>query len=135
MDRIQEVSKLVLGDNIEGSIVPRDQAFGSCTRGYYRLVADTVRNHLVGTAGNNVGRDRKTLGCVILLGCRCAIKPGCVILLGLRCAINLGCVILVGFRCAIKLGCVILLGFRCAINLGCVIVDWVRLSCHCIAGI
>ena len=58
----------------------------------------------------NVGSDRRTVGCVILLGFRCAIKLECVILLGFRCAINLGCAILLGFWCAIKLGCVILLG-------------------------
>ena len=31
----------------------------------------------------NVGSDRKTVGCVILLGLRGAIKLGCVILLGI----------------------------------------------------
>ena len=55
----------------------------------------------------NVGSDRKTVECVILLGCRFAIK----------------------------LRYVILLGFRCAINLVCVIIDWVRLSCYCSAGV
>ena len=43
-----------------------------------------------GTTGTNVESDGKTVGYVILLGFRCAIKPGCVILLGFRYATNLG---------------------------------------------
>ena len=41
-----------------------------------------IRSLKHGTTVNNLGSDRKTVGCVILLGCRCAIKLGCVILLG-----------------------------------------------------
>ena len=81
-------------------VCPPMRAF-SCTPFCRRLLG------YVQYSRKNVGQDRQTVGCVILLG----------------------------FRCAIKLGSMILLGIRYAINLGWVIIEWFRLSCYCNAGI
>jgi len=45
----------------------------------YELLVGAQLAHL-GTSGKHVGSDRKTVGCVILLGFRCALNPGCVII-------------------------------------------------------